>query len=159
VKLCTGGLLKSVEKIQIGLKSNKTVQIRAYIYDYFLDERYNGCLFYQGYQYCYIQFGTTVAMGTNITIHITFTCMPKVNFHIIDARVTSVCFCVCAAEPEVLRSADTSCLATTETECVRCEVRVEAEASTEHRAYVGQSYGSTPTDEINGRFSVKIMEK
>jgi hypothetical protein len=38
--------------------------MRTYFYDYFLDERYNGCLFYQGYS----QFGTTVAMVTNITI-------------------------------------------------------------------------------------------
>ena len=65
----------------------------------------------------------------------------------------------CATEPKVFRSADTSCLVTTETECVSCEVGDEAEASTEHRTYVGQTHGSTSTDEINGRFSVKIMEK
>jgi hypothetical protein len=67
-------------------------------------------------------------------------------------------FFVCATAPEVFRSADTSCLVATETECVRCAVRDEAEESIEHRAYVGKSYGSTPIDEINGRFSVRTME-
>ena len=59
----------------------------------------------------------------------------------------------------MFRSADNSYLVTTETECVRCEERDEAEASTEHRVSVGQSYGSTPIEEINRRFSAKIMEK
>ena len=46
VKLCTGELLKYIEKIRIFFKSNKTLYMRTYIYDYFLDERYNGCLFF-----------------------------------------------------------------------------------------------------------------
>jgi len=35
-----------VTKIQFGLKSNKSLYMMTYIYDYFLDESYNGCPFF-----------------------------------------------------------------------------------------------------------------
>jgi len=55
-------------------------------------------------------------MVINTTIDFTITVViyvPIIDFDIIDARVISVCFCVCATEPEVFRCADTSCLVTT----------------------------------------------